>query len=101
MGKQREVSYEEAETFAKDNGLIYLEVSAKTGQNVEEAFLRTARKIYENIQSGALDLNAAESGVCVCMFVCVCVSVSVCVCVFLCRTYMQKLACPFSHLHMA
>jgi len=63
MAKQREVSFEEAEAFAKDNGLIYLEVSAKTGQNVEEAFLRTARKIYDNIQSGALDLNAAESGV--------------------------------------
>lgn len=50
MSKEREVSFEEAEAFAKDNGLIYLEVSAKTGQNVEEAFLRTARKIYENIQ---------------------------------------------------
>jgi hypothetical protein len=87
MGKQREVSYEEAETFAKDNGLIYLEVSAKTGQNVEEAFLRTARKIYENIQSGALDLNAAESGVCVC--------VCVCVCSCACMSYMQKFACPF------
>lgn len=42
---------------------LFGQVSAKTGQNVEEAFLRTARKIYENIQSGALDLNAAESGV--------------------------------------
>jgi Ras-related protein Rab-14 len=63
LGKQREVSYEEAEAFSKDNGLIYLEVSAKTGQNVEEAFLRTARKIYEAIQSGALDINAADTGV--------------------------------------
>ena len=63
LAKQREVSFEEAEAFSKDNGLIYLEVSAKTGTNVEEAFLRTARKIYDNIQSGALDLNAAESGV--------------------------------------
>uniref|UniRef100_A0A6U4WSP9 Ras-related protein Rab-14 n=1 Tax=Hemiselmis andersenii TaxID=464988 RepID=A0A6U4WSP9_HEMAN len=63
LAKQREVSFEEAEAFSKENGIIYLEVSAKTGQNVEEAFLRTARKIYDNIQSGALDLNAAESGV--------------------------------------
>ena len=30
---------------------------------VEEAFLETARKIYQNIQDGSLDLNAAESGV--------------------------------------
>jgi len=59
----KQVSFEEAEAFCKENGVVYLEVSAKTGQNVEEAFLRTARKIYENIQSGALDLNSAESGV--------------------------------------
>jgi hypothetical protein len=40
-------------------GLIYIEASAKTGDNVEEAFLRTARSIYQNIQNGSLDLNAA------------------------------------------
>jgi len=34
-----------------------------SGQNVEEAFLETARKIYQNIQEGRLDLNASESGV--------------------------------------
>lgn len=33
------------------------------GVNVEEAFLRTAKQIYQNIQDGSLDLNAAESGV--------------------------------------
>lgn len=33
------------------------------GQNVEEAFLETAKKIYQSIQDGRLDLNAAESGV--------------------------------------
>jgi len=30
---------------------------------VEDAFLETAKKIYQNIQDGSLDLNAAESGV--------------------------------------
>lgn len=34
-----------------------------SGQNVEEAFLETAKKIYQSIQDGRLDLNAAESGV--------------------------------------
>jgi Ras-related protein Rab-14 len=33
------------------------------GDNVEEAFLETAKKIYQSIQDGRLDLNAAESGV--------------------------------------
>ena len=35
----------------------------RSGENVEEAFIDTARKIYENIQNGIVDLNAAESGV--------------------------------------
>lgn len=30
---------------------------------MEDAFLETARKIYQNIQDGRLDLNASESGV--------------------------------------
>lgn len=43
--------------FAKDNNLIFLETSAKTARNVEEAFLQTARKIYENILAGVYDLS--------------------------------------------
>lgn len=34
-----------------------------SGDKVEDAFLDTARKIYQNIQDGRLDLNASESGV--------------------------------------
>lgn len=34
-----------------------------SGQNVEEAFLETARKIYQSVMDGRLDLNSAESGV--------------------------------------
>ncbi|KAK4336677.1 hypothetical protein RND71_043979 [Anisodus tanguticus] len=63
LDAQRDVSYDEAKAFADENGLIFIEASAKTGVNVEEAFLKTAKKIYQNIQDGSLDLNAAESGV--------------------------------------
>eukprot|EP01027_Heterolobosea_sp_BB2_P002244 GEZU01003358.1.p1 GENE.GEZU01003358.1~~GEZU01003358.1.p1 ORF type:complete len:157 (+),score=27.21 GEZU01003358.1:495-965(+) len=63
LSSQREVSFEEASRFAEENGLIYVEASAKTGQNVEEAFLATARKIYSNIESGVLDPNSVESGI--------------------------------------
>jgi Ras-related protein Rab-14 len=59
----REVTYEEAKKFADENGLMFAETSAMTGQNVEEAFLETARKIYQSVMDGRLDLNSAESGV--------------------------------------
>lgn len=63
LESQRDVTYEEAEAFAKEHGLMFIETSAKTGDGVEEAFLETARRIFANIQDGSLDLNAAESGV--------------------------------------
>lgn len=63
LAKQRQVTFEEATKFAEENGLIFIETSAKTGENVEETFLRTAKKIYENIQAGSLDLNPQQSGV--------------------------------------
>ena len=55
---QRDVSYEEAAAFAKENDLIFVETSAKTGQNVEEAFLKTAQLIYQNVQDGNVDVGA-------------------------------------------
>ena len=63
MAKQRQVTFEEASKFAEENGLVFIETSAKTGENVEETFLRTAKNIYENIQAGSLDLNPQQSGV--------------------------------------
>ena len=38
LAHRRAVSKEEGEQFAKDHGLIFLEASAKTAQNVEEVF---------------------------------------------------------------
>ena len=62
LESQRDVTYDEAKLFAEENGLMFIEASAKTGTNVEEAFLETAKKIYQNILDGSLDLNVAESG---------------------------------------
>jgi Ras-related protein Rab-2A len=54
---KREVSTEEGERFASEHGLVFLETSAKTAHNVEEAFINTARKIHEKIESGDVDAN--------------------------------------------
>lgn len=55
LDAKRQVSFKEGEDFAKANGLVFMETSAKTAQNVDEAFLRTANMIYENVQKGAID----------------------------------------------
>jgi GTPase SAR1 family protein len=54
---EREVSYEEGEEFAQKNGLIYVEASAKTSQNVEEAFKSSARAIYRLIKKGGVNIE--------------------------------------------
>lgn len=59
----REVAYEEGEWFAKQNGLFFLETSAKTGSNVEAAFLETARQIHQNLQEGLYDLSTDAHGI--------------------------------------
>ena len=54
---------EEGERFAQENGLIFLETSAKTAANVEEAFIGTAKKIYEKIQQGVFDVSNESFGI--------------------------------------
>ena len=49
--------------FAREHGLIFMETSAKTAQNVEEAFLQTSTIIYENIDRGVYDLSNDKSGI--------------------------------------
>ena len=54
---RRDVKREEGEAFAREHGLIFMETSAKTAANVEEAFINTAREIYDKIQEGVFDIN--------------------------------------------
>lgn len=39
MKDRRAVEGEEAKEYARENGIIYMETSAKTGQNVKELFV--------------------------------------------------------------
>ena len=63
LDARRQVSAEEGERFAKEHGLIFMETSAKTAYNVEEAFLSTSSMIYENIGRGLYDLSSDKSGI--------------------------------------
>ncbi|KAE8708499.1 GTP-binding protein yptV4 [Hibiscus syriacus] len=62
LAYRRAVSTEEGEQFAREQGLIFMEASAKTAQNVEEAFLSTASKIYKKIQEGVINISNESNG---------------------------------------
>ena len=54
---RRDVKREEGEAFAREHGLVFMETSAKTAANVEDAFINTAREIYDKIQEGVFDIS--------------------------------------------
>jgi len=54
---KRAVSQEEGKRFAEEHGLMFLETSAKTADNVDEAFFRSARIICDNIEKGVFIPN--------------------------------------------
>ena len=47
IDKEREVSQEDANNFAKENGITYFEVSAKTGEGVKESFIYIVNKCVQ------------------------------------------------------
>ena len=60
---KRQVTYEEGESFAKENGLMFLETSAKTAYNVVEAFNLSAQAILNNIEKTGVDPTDNKSKV--------------------------------------
>lgn len=80
---RRAVSTKEGEVFAQENGLVFLETSAKSAANVEmvgwtfvlcfslilmlpffsQAFIKTAENIYEKIKEGLYDPSREGNGV--------------------------------------
>ncbi|KEH18927.1 ras-related protein Rab-2-A [Medicago truncatula] len=63
LAKKRVVSTEEAEKFAKENGLMFMEVSAKSSENIEEAFVKTAESIYKKIEDGDVGVLNETHGI--------------------------------------
>eukprot|EP01015_Nassula_variabilis_P001979 TRINITY_DN1106_c0_g1_i2.p1 TRINITY_DN1106_c0_g1~~TRINITY_DN1106_c0_g1_i2.p1 ORF type:complete len:215 (+),score=46.79 TRINITY_DN1106_c0_g1_i2:67-711(+) len=63
MESERQVTSEEGEKFARDNGMFFLETSAKTALNVENAFFNTAQQIYDKVQNGTIDITNENTGI--------------------------------------
>ena len=55
LENKRQVGKEEGEEFAKKNGIMFLETSAKTTENVSEAFINSAKAILQNIKITGID----------------------------------------------
>lgn len=54
------VSYADGENFAKENDLIFMEASAKTGYNVDNIFITTAREIIKRIKDNRMTLGSKD-----------------------------------------
>ena len=53
---QRQITKDEGENFARQNRLEFIEISAKTGEHVEEAFILSAKnfsQIAQNLKKGS------------------------------------------------
>lgn len=60
---QRVVTVEEAQSFADQNGLLFIETSAKTGNNVDAAYVNTAKSILSKIENAEYDLSNEHCGI--------------------------------------
>jgi len=61
LESSRQVSAAEAAAFAQTHGLVFLETSAKTAHNVEQAFINSAETIYEKVEKGSVELNTRDT----------------------------------------
>ncbi|VDL58765.1 unnamed protein product, partial [Hymenolepis diminuta] len=57
-----QVTHWEANSFAQENGLQFVETSALTGENIDEAFATCVRGILAKVKVGELDADRYAVG---------------------------------------
>lgn len=62
LGQRRVVEYEEAAAYAEENGLLFMETSAKNANNVNEIFLAIARKLPRDQDAGSTQPGGIRPG---------------------------------------
>ena len=63
LEKERQVSYEEGEAFAKQYGMLFYETSAKTWANISELFRDSCSEIARRIDNNFYNLNKDSCGI--------------------------------------
>ncbi|CAD8118261.1 unnamed protein product [Paramecium sonneborni] len=63
LESERQISYNEAQQFAKECGIEFFETSAKTANNVEEIFIKMAQIILGKINLGQIDAKNENYGI--------------------------------------
>ncbi len=63
QNRHREVSREEGLRYAEDHDMEYIETSAKSASNVEEAFHLLSRRILNLVEDGSIRLEEGWDGV--------------------------------------
>ncbi|XP_023221381.1 ras-related protein rab-39 [Centruroides vittatus] len=63
MEHLREIPTDEGKAFADFYGVKFIETSAKTGYNVEEAFAMIAQEIYSKIETGEFKVEDGWDGI--------------------------------------
>jgi len=58
---QRQVTSEEGAAYAREEGILFVEASAKSGENVEKAFVEAAVDILDKIKRGVFDDERVSS----------------------------------------
>lgn len=59
----RKVSSAEAEAYARDKRMMYFETSAKTGEGVENVFIKSAEFVLQKVRAGFIDIKSESSGI--------------------------------------